>query len=96
MMYVLDQIQLQRVSQHKYSLCGLSIVDRWFLNPVCRYLVQLLPKWLAPNVLTICGGLLLLIPGVIFIMTAPAASCQQEVHVHEHALWYGHLIGKSK
>ncbi|KAI6187769.1 hypothetical protein M3Y98_00280600 [Aphelenchoides besseyi] len=51
----LDDGQISRLSNHKYSSVDSSILDELFMHKVWNWVVQLYPYWLAPNVITFIG-----------------------------------------
>uniref|UniRef100_A0A8C5UIV6 Cholinephosphotransferase 1 n=1 Tax=Malurus cyaneus samueli TaxID=2593467 RepID=A0A8C5UIV6_9PASS len=53
----LSPAQLKRLEQHRYSAAGSSLLEPW-LQPYWGWLVEQVPRWLAPNAITM-GGLLL-------------------------------------
>lgn len=48
-----------RIKNHKYSGIELSIVYNYFYSPLCTFLVEFLPYWLAPNLITLSGKLII-------------------------------------
>jgi ethanolaminephosphotransferase len=51
----------ESIINYKYVGCDNSILYRYYMSPMCNYLVEYFPKWVAPNVITICGlGLVVL------------------------------------
>ena len=43
------------IRSYKYKSSDSSISYKYFMSPLCDYLVNFLPTWLAPNVITISG-----------------------------------------
>ena len=52
--YIEDQY-IDKLINYKYSGGDNSILYRFVINPFCNWFVNYLPKWLAPNVVTISG-----------------------------------------
>lgn len=52
--YIEDQY-IDKLINYKYSGGDNSILYRFVINPFCSWFVNYLPKWLAPNVITISG-----------------------------------------
>jgi hypothetical protein len=51
---ILSPAQLKRLSDHKYSSQGSSIAEP-VMQKFWRWLVDLLPRWWAPNAMTLTG-----------------------------------------
>lgn len=71
-MTVMNDIQLKRLSEHKYSAQCTSLLDPIF-QIWWRWLVEQMPLWLAPNLLTLLGFVANLIPSLILIYYCPRA-----------------------
>jgi len=54
--HVLTRSGLQNIAAHKYKPGDYTHLDT-FLNPMWNWLTELLPMWLAPNMVTTMGGL---------------------------------------
>ena len=52
--YIEDQY-FENLINYKYSGGDKSILYRFVINPFCSWLVNYLPNWLAPNVITVSG-----------------------------------------
>ena len=52
--YIEDQY-IDNLINYKYSGGDKSILYRCLINPFCNWFVNYLPKWLAPNVITVSG-----------------------------------------
>ena len=52
--YIEDQY-IDNLINYKYSGGDNSILYRFIINPFCNWFVKYLPKWLAPNVITVSG-----------------------------------------
>ena len=52
--YIEDEY-IDNLIAYKYSGGDKSILYRFVINPFCNWLVNYLPKWLAPNVITVSG-----------------------------------------
>ena len=79
---ILCKSQLQKLSEHKYSAQGSSISEP-LLQPFWRYVVELMPLWLAPNAITILGLFVNIVTSVYIIYLCPTAVGE---------VWYLHLI----
>ena len=69
---VLCKTQLQKLKEHKYSAQGSSLSEKIF-QPYWRYVVELMPLWLAPNTITSLGLALNFITSVAVIYLCPLA-----------------------
>lgn len=72
MISVLNERQLKRLSEHKYSAECCTILDPYF-QVYWRWLVEQLPLWLAPNTLTVSGLAVNVITSLILIGYCPQA-----------------------
>lgn len=72
-MSVMSEIQLKRLSEHKYSASCTSLLDPVF-QIWWRWLVEQMPLWLAPNLLTLMGFLANFVPNLILIYYCPQAT----------------------
>ena len=72
---VLTDSQLKRLSEHKYSSGGVSILEP-FLQPYWRWLVEQIPVWVAPNLLTIAGLVLNVVTTLILVYYSPDAKSE--------------------
>ena len=45
----------QNLKNYKYRSSDASITYKYCMSPLCNYLVEKFPKWLAPNVITVSG-----------------------------------------
>ncbi|KFM82416.1 Cholinephosphotransferase 1, partial [Stegodyphus mimosarum] len=70
---ILSPVQLKRLSDHKYSSSGRTLLDP-IVQPFWNWLVQKLPLWLAPNLMTISGLLINILTSVILICYSPDAT----------------------
>lgn len=71
-MTVLSESQLKRLSEHKYSAQCASLLDP-VLQVWWRWLVEQMPLWLAPNLLTLMGFVANFIPSLILVYYCPQA-----------------------
>jgi len=55
----------QNLKEFKYSGGDSGFAYRYFFNPAATYLVECIPDWIAPNVLTLVGFLFTVIPFVV-------------------------------
>jgi len=67
---LLCKSQLKKLSEHKYSAQGSSISE-FLLQPFWRYVVELMPLWLAPNAITISGLLINILTSIYVIYLCP-------------------------
>jgi hypothetical protein len=67
---VLDDTQLKRLSEHKYSCTSSSILEP-FLQPWWNWVVQCLPLWLAPNLITITGLFVNILTSLVLVYYNP-------------------------
>ncbi|XP_078581589.1 choline/ethanolaminephosphotransferase 1-like isoform X3 [Branchiostoma floridae x Branchiostoma japonicum] len=64
---VLSETQLRRLEEHKYSMSGVSVTER-VLEVLWSWLVQKLPMWVAPNLLTMAGFLINVVTSLLLII----------------------------
>ena len=69
---VLDEGQLKRLAEHKYSVQCTSILDPFF-QVYWRWLVEQVPIWLAPNLITCLGLLVNVVTSMILMWFCPQA-----------------------
>ena len=67
--------QLKRLSEHRYSYVDGSILDP-FLQPWWNWLVNKIPLWLAPNLITIVGLIVNIVTTLILIWYSPDAKAE--------------------
>lgn len=67
---ILSPIQLKRLSDHKYSSSGRTLLDP-IVQPFWNWLVLKLPLWLAPNLMTVTGLFINILTSVILICYSP-------------------------
>lgn len=72
---LLSNAQLKRLSEHKYSCSSVSFFDKC-LQPWWTWLVEKLPIWLAPNLITIVGLFINIITTLILVGYAPDAKSE--------------------
>lgn len=68
---VLNQLQLQRLSEHKYSAGGVSFVEP-ALQIYWRWLVEQVPLTWAPNSMTIAGLIINIVTTLILVYYSPS------------------------
>jgi hypothetical protein len=73
MMSVMNDGQLKRLSEHKYNAQCTTILDPWF-QVYWRWLVEQVPMWLAPNLLTMTGLIINVITSLILVYYCPQAT----------------------
>lgn len=66
----LNEAQLKRLSEHKYKAGGVSLLEPYF-QPFWRWLVEQVPLWMAPNLLTIAGLVINIITSLILVYYSP-------------------------
>ncbi|KAL4721060.1 hypothetical protein ACJJTC_007013 [Scirpophaga incertulas] len=69
---ILNDTQLKRLNEHKYSCTSASILDAW-LQPWWCWLVSKTPLWLAPNLITILGLIVNIVTTLILVWYSPDA-----------------------
>jgi hypothetical protein len=67
---VLSLSQLKNLDDHKYSSGGSTLLDPIF-QPYWRWLVEQMPLWLAPNLITIIGLIINVLSCSILYMYSP-------------------------
>lgn len=71
----LSPAQLKRLEQHRYSAAGRSLLEPW-LQPYWGWLVEQVPRGLAPNAITMGGLLLNCLTVLPLIACCPSATEQ--------------------
>ncbi|BES99514.1 CDP-alcohol phosphatidyltransferase [Nesidiocoris tenuis] len=69
---ILSPGQLKRLSEHKYSCDGKSLLDQ-VLQPWWNFLVGRTPLWLAPNLITVIGLITNVVTTLILVCYSPDA-----------------------
>lgn len=69
---ILSESQLRRLGEHQYSCQSVSICDK-LLQPYWNWLVQRVPIWFAPNLLTIMGLIVNIFTALILVAFSPDA-----------------------
>uniref|UniRef100_A0A0A9Z421 diacylglycerol cholinephosphotransferase n=1 Tax=Lygus hesperus TaxID=30085 RepID=A0A0A9Z421_LYGHE len=64
--------QLKRLSEHKYSSEGKTLLDR-VLQPWWNFLVSRTPLWLAPNLITVIGLFVNVVTTLLLVFYSPDA-----------------------
>ncbi|XP_076470980.1 cholinephosphotransferase 1-like [Babylonia areolata] len=72
---ILSESQLKRLSEHKYNAGGVSILEP-LLQPFWRWLVEQIPLWIAPNLLTIAGLVMNVVSTLFLIYYSPDAKSE--------------------
>ena len=67
---VLTETQLRNLKDHKYSCQGTSIIEQ-YLQPIWRALVEKLPLWVAPNLITFTGLMVNFASTVLIVVQDP-------------------------
>ncbi|CAH1256458.1 CEPT1 [Branchiostoma lanceolatum] len=81
MVPVLSEAQLKRLEEHKYSVSGVSVTER-VLQVLWSWLVERLPMWVAPNLLTMAGFVINVVTSLMLICYAPTAKEEAPVWVY--------------
>lgn len=68
---VLSNAQLKKLNEHKYSCVSASLLDP-LLQPWWNWVVQCLPLWLAPNLITITGLIINIATSLVLVYYNPA------------------------
>ncbi|CAG0912682.1 unnamed protein product [Notodromas monacha] len=69
---ILEDVQLAKLSDHKYSSASNSILDP-YMNVFWNWLVTKVPLWVAPNLITITGLIINIVTSVVLMYYAPLA-----------------------
>ncbi|GAB6033220.1 hypothetical protein CHUAL_012823 [Chamberlinius hualienensis] len=69
---ILSQPQLRRLGEHKYSCTSTSFMDK-LMQSYWNWLVEKLPMWLAPNLITIAGLIVNIVTSLILVLYSPNA-----------------------
>ncbi|KAH1026940.1 hypothetical protein HUJ05_000529 [Dendroctonus ponderosae] len=69
---ILSDSQLRRLGEHQYSCQSVSICDK-MLQPYWNWLVQKVPVWFAPNLLTIMGLVVNIFTALVLVGFSPDA-----------------------
>ncbi|NXX33269.1 CHPT1 Cholinephosphotransferase, partial [Nicator chloris] len=80
----LSPAQLKRLEQHRYSAAGCSVLEPW-LQPYWGWLVEQVPRGLAPNAITMGGLLLNCLTALPLIACCPSAT--------EQAPFWAYILG---
>ncbi|XP_055941537.1 cholinephosphotransferase 1-like isoform X1 [Argiope bruennichi] len=67
---ILSPVQLKRLSDHRYSSSGRTLLDP-IVQPFWNWLVLKLPLWLSPNLMTISGLMINILTSLILICYSP-------------------------
>lgn len=70
---VLSNFQLTNLDKHKYSSTGTTLLDPLF-QPFWRWLVEQMPLYLAPNLITVIGLIINVITSTILMIYSPNAT----------------------
>jgi hypothetical protein len=69
---VLEDVQLAKLSEHKYSAASSSLLDP-YMQRYWNWLVVQLPMWVAPNLITVSGLVVNVVTSVLLMYYAPQA-----------------------
>ncbi|KAL1933154.1 hypothetical protein VTP01DRAFT_8832 [Rhizomucor pusillus] len=67
----LSQEQLENLRFYKYAATDKSLVSKYILQPYWSWAVTLLPTWIAPNLVTLSGLILMMLNVLIIICVVP-------------------------
>jgi len=67
----ISQNGLENLRSYAYHGVDKSLCGRLFLNSYWEYVVKLMPMWLAPNLITLAGGIFCVIATVLAMYLAP-------------------------
>ena len=73
MRFVLTPTQLKGLKEHKYSSQGISLLEYYALNSFWSWLVEFVPRWVAPNLITFVGFSASLVTTLAIILQDPNA-----------------------
>ncbi|KAI5619020.1 choline/ethanolamine phosphotransferase 1a [Silurus asotus] len=79
----LSRQQLKRLEEHRYSSEGKSLLEP-LMQPFWCWLVERVPLWVAPNLITIIGLVLNITTTLILTYYCPTATEQVYTHTHTH------------
>lgn len=71
-MLVLNEKQFKRLKEHCYSSCGTTILDS-YMQHWWEWVVKHLPYWLAPNLMTLAGLIVVILTTILFMIYSPDA-----------------------
>ena len=80
---ILSQQQLKSLSKHKYSSEGTSITEP-ALQILWRWMVEQIPLWVAPNLITIVGLIINVGTSLLLMYYSPDAKTQVCILVISH------------
>ena len=67
---VLSGMQLKKLGEHKYSCTSNSLFEP-YLQPWWTFVVNCLPLWLAPNLITITGLVINIVTSLVLVYYNP-------------------------
>jgi len=70
---ILSRRQTRQLQQHKYNSLSISYADA-FMQPWWNFVVELMPLWLAPNLITIIGLAVNVFTSSVFFYFCPTAT----------------------
>lgn len=71
-MSVLNEKQLKRLKEHTYSSHGTTLLDS-YMQHWWEWVVKHLPIWLAPNLMTLAGLIVVILSALLFMFYSPDA-----------------------
>ena len=80
MRFVLTPTQLKGLKEHKYSSQGISLLEYYGLNSFWSWLVEFVPRWVAPNLITFIGFSASLVTTLATILHDPNAEGKVRGH----------------
>ena len=75
---VLSSMQLRNLSEHAYSAQGNTLLDPLF-QPFWRWLVERVPLWVSPNLLTVIGLVINVVTSAALALLSPDARSEQVI-----------------
>lgn len=78
---VLTNAQLKNLDNHKYSASGATLLDPFF-QIYWRWLVEQMPLWIAPNLLTVIGLIVNVLTSTILMLYSP--NCDDNVNLYTY------------
>ncbi|CAK8697949.1 ethanolaminephosphotransferase 1-like [Clavelina lepadiformis] len=92
-MYISEE-QLKGFDSYKYSCVDTSPLANYVMHPFWNQFVKVFPKWLAPNVMTILGFLLLVVQMFVFIWYDPVFAAAPDKFLIPHWVWYFSVVAQ--
>eukprot|EP01013_Petalomonas_cantuscygni_P025572 TRINITY_DN4757_c0_g1_i1.p1 TRINITY_DN4757_c0_g1~~TRINITY_DN4757_c0_g1_i1.p1 ORF type:complete len:421 (-),score=87.85 TRINITY_DN4757_c0_g1_i1:80-1342(-) len=71
----LSPVELATIRTYRYHGSDASLVKKYVLDRVYDVVTPLYPMWLAPNVITVTGGLCMLLATLLLVVPCPTLDC---------------------